>query len=59
MKYHIVLKILAIVLCTCALAGCIGSALGILVLEEHGLYKDVTPDQLYSEQLGYKASTYA
>ena len=59
MKYHILLKFLAIVLCACALAGCIGSALGILVLEEHGLYKDATPDQLYSEQLGYKASTYA
>ena len=59
MKYHILLKFLAIVLCACSLAGCIGSALGILVLEEHGLYKDVTPDQLYSEQLGYKASTYA
>ena len=59
MKYHILFKFLAIVLCACALAGCIGSALGILVLEEHGLYKDATPDQLYSEQLGYKASTYA
>ena len=59
MKYHILFKFLAILLCACALAGCIGSALGILVLEERGLYKDVTPDQLYSEQLGYKASTYA
>ena len=59
MKYHILLKFLAILLCACALAGCIGSALGILVLEERGLYKDVTPNQLYSEQLGYKASTYA
>ena len=59
MKHHILLKILAIVLCTCALAGCIGSALGILVLEEHGLYKDVTPEEIYAEQFEYNASTYA
>ena len=59
MKHHILLKILAIVLCTCALAGCIGSALGILVLEEHGLYKDVTPEKIYAEQFEYNASTYA
>lgn len=59
MKHHILLKILAIVLCTCALAGCIGSVLGILVLEEHGLYKDVTPEEIYAEQFEYNASTYA
>ncbi len=59
MKYHILLKFLAILLCACALVGCIGSVLGIVVLAQHGLYEDVTPDQLYSEQLGYRASTYA
>ena len=59
MKYHILLKFVAIVLCACAIAACGGSALGILVLEEHGLYKDVTPDQLYGEQMQYTISTYA
>ena len=59
MKYHIFLKFLAIVLCACALAGCIGSALGIIVLAEHDLYDDATPDQLYNEQLEYRFSTYA
>ena len=59
MKYHILLKFIAIVLCACALAACAGSALGILVLEEHGLYKDITPEQIYSEQMGYTISTYA
>ena len=59
MKYHILFKFLAILLCACALAGCIGSALGILVLEEHGLYKDATPEQLYAEQASYQYSAYA
>ena len=59
MKYHILLKFLAIVLCACALAGCIGSVLGIVVLAEHGLYEDVTPEQLYNEQLEFEISTYA
>ena len=59
MKYHILLKFLAIVLCACALAGCIVSSLGIAVLAEHGLYEDVTPEALYAEQMGYKYSTYA
>ena len=59
MKYHILFKFLAILLCACALAGCIGSVLGIVVLAQHGLYEDVTPEQLYSEQLGHSASTYA
>ena len=59
MKYHILLKFVAIVLCACAIAACAGSALGILVLEEHGLYKDVTPEQLYAEQFSYKVSSYA
>ena len=59
MKYHILLKFLAIVLCACALAGCIVSSLGIAVLAEHGLYEDVTPEALYAEQMGYKYSNYA
>ena len=59
MKYHILFKFLAILLCACALAGCIGSALGIIVLAQEGLYGDVTPDQLYEEQLGYRLSSYA
>jgi len=58
-KYHILLKFLAIVLCACALAGCIGSVLGILVLAEHDLYGDVTPEQLYEDQMGYRVSSYA
>ena len=59
MKYHILLKFLAIVLCACALAGCIGSVLGIITLAQHGLYEDVTPDQLYAEQMEDKVSSYA
>ena len=59
MKYHILLKFLAIVLCACALCACIGSALGILVLAQEGLYEDNTPEQLYTEQFSYRASTYA
>ena len=59
MKYHILFKFLAILLCACALAGCIGSVLGILVLAEHDLYGDVTPEQLYEDQMGYRVSSYA
>ena len=59
MKYHILLKFLAIVLCACALAGCIGSVLGIAVLAEFDLYEDVTPEKLYAEQLEYRFSAYA
>ena len=59
MKYHILLKFLAIVLCACALAGCIGSVLGIIVLAQEGLYEDETPEQMYAEQMEVKVSTYA
>ena len=59
MKYHILFKILAIVLCTCALAGCIGSALGIIVLAQEGFYEDNTPEALYAQQFEYKAHSYA
>ena len=59
MKYHILLKFLAILLCACALAGCIGSVLGIAALASWELYEDVTPEQLYQEQLGVQASSYA
>ena len=59
MKYHVLIKFLAIFLCACSLFACAGSALGIIVLAEHGLYDDVTPEQLYAEQFSYKVSTYA
>ena len=59
MKYHILFKFLAIVLCACALAGCIGSVLGIAVLAEFDLYEDVTPEKLYAEQMEYRFSAYA
>ena len=59
MKYHILLKTLAIILCACALAGCIGSVLGIVVLAQEGLYEDETPEQMYTEQMEMQVSTYA
>ncbi len=59
MKYHILLKFLAILLCACALAGCIGSVLGIAALASWGLYEEASPDQLYQEQLEVRASSYA
>ena len=58
MKYHILFKFLAIVLCACALGACVTSALSIYALAECGLYEDTTPGELYAEQRELELTTY-
>ncbi len=50
MRNSIVLKFIALLLCTVSLLGVVGSAGGILVLTETGMYEK-TADQLYEENL--------
>lgn len=55
MKYHMVFKFLAVLLCACCLLVSIGAGIGILALTESGLY-DTTVGELRLEQEAYRFS---
>lgn len=46
MKYHVVLKFMAILLCTVALVSAVGSAVAVSALSEYGLYSRTIDDFL-------------
>ena len=52
MKYHISLKFIAVLLCTCCLVCAISSVAGIAALEVNNLYENSVEDMI-SEQLEY------
>lgn len=58
MKYHIAFKFLAVLLCSVALLGAVGSAGGILVLTQMGLFNK-TVDQVVEEQFRSDGEDYA
>ena len=58
MKNHIVIKFLAVLLCTVSLLGAVGGAAGIFALTETDLYNK-TVDQLYAERIQSEGQTLA
>ena len=58
MKYHIVVKFIAIVLATVFLAAAVGSGIGIIAMVGSGLYEK-TVDNLYEEDLTNKCHSLA
>ncbi len=55
MKYHMVFKFLAVLLCACCLLVSIGAGIGIFALVESGLY-ETTVEELRLEQQAYRFS---
>ena len=58
MKYHIIVKFTAIMLCALFLLGAVGSGFGILAFTELELYEK-TVDQLYDETITELADAFA
>ena len=58
MKYNIVFKFIAVLLCAATLLGAIGSGVGIFALTEMGLY-DKTVDQVYRERVESQGRSFA
>ena len=58
MKYHIVTKFIAVVLCAAFLMTAVGSGLGALFLTESNLYRQ-TPEEVYSESRDTLAEVFA
>ena len=52
MKYHISLKFIAVLLCTCCLVCAVGSVAGIVTLEVNNLYENSVEDMI-TEQVEY------
>ncbi len=58
MRHHVAFKFIAILLCALSLLGAVGSAAGMLVLTELGLY-DQTVDQMIEQSLQEHGQNYA